>query len=91
MIVHDREPRPATTHIKCPKCRSRDLSLIEVGEVSLTWHVENGRFDREEGWRDYGGALHMAASCKGCGHYWRLRGVLQITDVCVEDEDRWEV
>jgi len=83
------EPRPATTHIRCPKCRSADLQLTEIGNVSLTWNVKGGSFDRAEGYREYGSLHSVFGDCAKCGHHWRLKRAIQITDVCKEvgDED----
>jgi Zn finger protein HypA/HybF involved in hydrogenase expression len=77
--------RPATTHIRCPKCRSADLSLTEVGDVSLTWHVKGGSFDRSKGYRDYGSLHTVFGNCTKCDHQWRLKRAIQITDVCKEE------
>lgn len=79
------DPRPATTHIRCPKCRSADLQLTEVGDVSLTWNVKGGSFDRGEGYREYGGMRYVYGECSKCGHGWRLKKAIQITDVCKEE------
>ena len=78
------EQRPATTHIRCPKCRSKDLQLTEIGDVSLTWNVIGGAFDRAEGYREYGGLHSVVGECSKCDHRWRIKKAVQITDVCKE-------
>ena len=80
----------ASTRVRCPRCRSRSLQLNEVGEWTTTWEVRNGRLRRREGYHEPGSYLYVWAECIGCGHHWRVRGAIQITDVVTEDSERDE-
>jgi hypothetical protein len=75
------EPRPATTKVRCPKCRGADLYVTEIGEWTTQWEVRSGSLDRAAGNHEPGAVDHIEARCMGCSHRWRLRGVYQIDDV----------
>lgn len=79
--------RPATTTVRCPKCRSKDIDLIEVGEWTTLWRVRGGMLDREEGLHDPGDINHVEAKCVCCGRHWRVRRAGQIDDVVAELPD----
>jgi hypothetical protein len=76
---------PAITKVRCPKCRSRNLTLTESVGWTTTWTVRDGRLNRAAGIHEPGGICGpMTAECV-CGHRWNLRrGAIQITCV-VED------
>ena len=67
---------------KCPKCKNtKELTLIEVWKGhTISWEVEDGKFDRNDGALEHGDAYKVEGKCK-CGHQWTIRGALQISDV----------
>ena len=71
------------TKIKCPKCKNKkDFDLVEVySGHTITWEVLDGKFDKNDGNKEMGDPSHMEATCGDCGHRWRIRGALQVTDV----------
>jgi len=75
--------RPATTKIRCPKCRSRTFTFVESGEWTSSFEVTDGRLDRAEGYHEPGCMLRLEAQCP-CGHHWKVRGAIQITDAVTE-------
>lgn len=75
-----------STRVRCPKCRSRDLELTEVGYWTSSWIVIKGRTVRKEGYHEPGGMDRVDAECRKCKHLWRVRGAIQITDVLTMDE-----
>lgn len=79
--------RPATTSIRCPKCRSKTFCFVEINECSTSFFVQNGQLDRNEGYHEPGQYTRLEAQC-GCGHAWKVRGAIQITDAVVELEPR---
>ncbi len=81
----DRQARPATTHIRCPRCRSRSFTFIETCEWSTTFEVVGGRLDRQEGYHEPGCYTRLEAEC-ACGHRWKIRGAIQINDAVIETE-----
>lgn len=84
MIESEPKKRPATTKLRCPKCRANDLYLTEVGEWTTQWRVVGGSLDRGDGSHEPGAVHHVEANCIPCGHRWRPRGVYQIDDVVTE-------
>ena len=68
--------------VKCPKCGNKsNLKLHEIWSGhTITWEVEDGKFDRNDGSLEHGDAYKVQAECK-CGHGWTLRKALQIDDV----------
>jgi hypothetical protein len=75
---------PATTRIRCPKCRSRSFTFCETVEWGTFFNVRNGQLDLAEGCPEPGYPVRVQAQC-GCGHSWKVRAI-QITSVVVEDE-----
>lgn len=73
----------ARTRLRCPRCRSRDLLLMEIGTWWTAFQVKNGSFDRK-GYHEPGEIFRLVAECTGCGHEWKVRGAIQITDICEE-------
>ena len=65
---------------KCPKCRRLPIIYLEMwAGHSIEFAAVDG-VPEKEGNLEAGSPTHVIAEC-GCGHMWRLRGVLQITDV----------
>lgn len=74
------------SNAKCPKCQSNNLLLIEVWkDHEITWEQKDGIFDRRDGNIEPGDPYKVEAECRNCGHKWRIRKALQITDI-VSDE-----
>jgi hypothetical protein len=70
--------------VKCPRCKSGNLSLIEVWEGhTITWEQIDGKFDREDGALEPGDAYKVNAHCSECNHTWRIRKALQIDDIVI--------
>lgn len=68
--------------VQCPKCKSRDLTLIEVWKGhDITWEQREGLFDRDDGVLEAGSPYKVEAKCSSCRHHWTIRKALQIDDV----------
>jgi len=68
--------------VRCPKCKSKDLRLIEVWEGhTIQWEQVDGKFDRNAGSLEPGDAYKVEGKCKKCSHQWTIRKTLQIDDV----------
>ena len=66
--------------IKCPKCRSIPESFMEFWKNhTISFGVTDGKVD-EMGYLDVGEPDYVEANCT-CGHYWKLKGISQITEV----------
>lgn len=79
--------RPATTHIRCPKCRSKDINLVETSSWTTEWAVTDGKFDRAAGYHEPMSVDRLDAKCHKCEYTWKPRGAWQIDDVCIEIEE----
>lgn len=74
--------------VKCPKCKSNSLFLIEVWTGhTIEWEQENGIFDRSYGNSDPGSPSHVEGSCKICRHRWKIRNAPQIDFVIKNDNN----
>jgi DNA-directed RNA polymerase subunit RPC12/RpoP len=87
MIENKDFERPATTRLRCPKCRSGNMFLVESATWDTEWTVVDGNFDRADGISNPQSIDRLDASCRDCGHRWKPRGAWQIDDVCEEIED----
>ncbi|MDW9650838.1 hypothetical protein GOB33_22400 [Sinorhizobium meliloti] len=79
--------RPATTHIRCPKCRSRNLVFIETSTWETTWDVTEGKFDLDDRLGNPSHIERIEAECRECKHGWKPRNAWQVDDVCTEIEE----
>lgn len=71
----------AVSKVKCPKCKSNSLTLVEVWKNhTINWVQENGFFERNDGILEPGEPYKVEAHCD-CGHRWTLRNILQIDQV----------
>lgn len=72
--------------IKCPKCGGSPDSFLELyRDHGISFYMEDGKLERE-GILEPGEPYKVEALCGTCGHQWRLRGVMQITDLILEGE-----
>lgn len=72
--------KPATTKVRCPKCKSADLALVEIGTWTSLFRVRDGRLDRDEGEHEPESVDRLEGKCVKCGHIWKVRGASQIDD-----------
>lgn len=76
--------RIVESKLKCPRCKSPNLSLIEIWEAAtITWEQIDGKFDRNDGSLNEGNPHRVEATCsnKECGHSWKPIKAHQIDDV----------
>lgn len=72
------------TKVKCPKCKSTNLTLNEVWDGhGITWEQIDGKIERQQGILEPGDPYKVHAECDQCRHRWTVRGALQIDDVCL--------
>ena len=65
--------------IKCPKCKSRKLAIIEIIVCSTTHHVnENGVFEISFDNNDAGPTGKLEIVCKICSHTWNRCSILDM-------------
>ena len=67
---------------RCPKCRSFPNEYMEVWtKHGLSFDADDTGKPSEEGYCSTGRPDYVIASCRKCGHAWRLKGVTQITEI----------
>lgn len=74
-------PEPATTTLRCPKCRSRSFNLNEETVAFKVWSVVDGKTDLNDAFSDFDRILGIYCRCAVCGHGWKPRGKSQMPDV----------
>jgi hypothetical protein len=65
---------------RCPDCNRHPCEYLEVWAGHTISFLANGGVPDHEGNMEDGSPTHVQASCV-CGKKWRLKGVLQITDL----------
>jgi phage FluMu protein Com len=72
----------AETNVRCPKCKSANLSLLELWkDHSITWEQLDGKINLNEGCLEPGYAYKVQGKCYKCKHAWTVRTANQITSV----------
>lgn len=67
--------------IICPKCKSTNLTLTELWKNhSIQFQYKKGKIIRD-GTFEVGDPYKVEALCNQCSHEWRLRNVIQVSDV----------
>lgn len=61
---------------KCPKCRSRNVELIEVWDATISWLPDDPYFN--DGALMPGDPKWVEGNCLDCEHKWRLRNATQV-------------
>jgi predicted Zn-ribbon and HTH transcriptional regulator len=70
------------TTVRCPKCKSSNLRLIELWkDHGIFWQQLGGKIDRNKGYIESGDPYKIQAECYKCEHVWTVRGATQITNV----------
>lgn len=77
-----KKPRgPRAKLPRCPKCHQRPIEYIELWrDHTMRFGVDEEGRPNEEGNLHDGAPYCVEAEC-ACGHRWRLKGILQITDL----------
>ena len=59
--------------IRCPKCGSKDLGAYETTEGVSGHHFENGIWNHDEDYNEYGDMTGVDFRCTKCNHRWTGR------------------
>ena len=70
---------------KCPKCRTKNVELIEIWDAAIKWSPSDPYFN--EGALEPGEAKHVEGKCLNCEHTWRMRGVIQVSPDWFEEKN----
>ena len=66
--------------IRCPKCRSASLSLVEMWNNSITYYQRGDGMLTQPGCPCEGHPERVVAFCP-CGHYWTIRGISSVREL----------
>lgn len=67
---------------RCPKCRGFVSHFSEIWDGhSIEFDADESERPEAEGVLCEGSPVKVIAHCAECGHAWRLRGVVQITEL----------
>lgn len=72
------------TKASCPKCKSKNLIIIETSEAFQEWTQEDGVIDKDEGIMTHGFVIRVNGKCDECGHKWKFK-CWQIDDLIIDD------
>lgn len=69
----------------CPKCRSKNINIHEIWRGhTISWHIENGTVNRNEGYLEPGDPYKVEGECRDCDHRWTFRMAADIEDVLIK-------
>lgn len=60
-------------NVKCPKCGSHRVWLVEVIEAASEHLIIDGVWDQSYDNNEYGNAIRVDLRCDECGHAWTGR------------------
>lgn len=72
--------------IRCPRCKSRNLTACEVTEALMLFDITDGAMTRVSYSEEFGGIVVVGLTCKICEHQWKPRGIGQISDLIKDDD-----
>ena len=56
--------------LQCPKCRQKDINVIETTEALSTHRIVNGVWNHFWDNNEYGDIVNVECRCNNCGHQW---------------------
>ncbi len=70
---------PRAERVRCPKCKSVDVDLVELASTSMRFHqCPDGAIRRVES-EVIPQVYALQGECRPCDHVWRIRGHWQIS------------
>lgn len=70
---HERQRRLSEKPLSCPKCKGKEIAVIEVIEAESSHVVRNGVWVHSEDNNEYGDILRIECTCLTCGHEFKSR------------------
>jgi len=61
------------TKAKCPKCKSKDITIIETSNAYQSWIQTDGIINRNDGIMNHGDITSVDGSCNKCNHKWKFK------------------
>ena len=63
-------------HIKCPKCKNREIIVQEHCDAYSEHLIKNGFWDPQYNANEYGNYTFTTYKCTECGHVWKFNGTM---------------
>lgn len=71
--------------IKCPKCRSKSITLVELYECGVYVYAPDGILKEPHIMNlEPGDIIGLNAKCMECGHIWKVRKASQWPDLFID-------
>jgi len=61
------------TKAKCPKCKSKDITIVETSNAYQSWIQTDGIVNKEEGIMNHGDIISVNGICDKCNHKWKFK------------------
>jgi len=65
-----RREKMAEKPLKCPKCRKKDILVVETTEAISQHRIINGVWNHFYDNNEYGDIVKVECQCLECGHQW---------------------
>ena len=69
---------------KCPKCKRRNVELIEIWDATISWLPDDTQFN--DGALTPGDPKKVEGHCLDCEHRWTFRRIVQVKPEWFEKE-----
>lgn len=69
----ENERRLSEKPLSCPKCKGKEIRVIEVIEAESSHVISNGVWIHSEDNNEYGDILRIECTCLTCGHEFKSR------------------
>lgn len=73
------------TKVKCPKCKSTNLYLVEEGTWGTSHYQENGVIQPDSHNNEPGDYYKLTGECVECNHKWTIKNASNVLSVIIQD------
>lgn len=70
---------------RCPRCRSKNLTVCETTAATMLFDVTDGVMTRLSHTDEFEGFIGVDITCKLCKHTWKPRGVTNIAQLEIDE------
>lgn len=74
----EKERRLSEKTLSCPKCKGKEIRVVEVIEAESAHVIRNGVLIHSEDNNEYGDILRVECTCLSCGHEFKSRRGINI-------------
>ena len=73
LTKREKERRLSEKSLSCPKCKEKEIRVVEVIEAESSHVVRNGVWIHSEDNNEYGDIIRIECTCLTCGHEFTSR------------------